>query len=1203
MQPTSPVSATRSNVFHYSTAGWDGELLDIAQQIDTDNSGSLDSHELAIALKQYSALKGGVEKGDIVYTTLPPEIANVLKEFDYENNGKLSIVELVRAAELSRQMTKTNKNYRKIVLALASLIAVLLLGFFFLTYLAIDISKEVRSNNDGTLVSASGAAARTDSASFDVTPDGRMVMRSSSSNCTGDNCRRLDDESERLLMTQSAPATSQVLTSVVPDEFLSEMKKLRLLLGNETSPLTVELDVINWVRKLDSGSQCGSIVEVRVRWGLVILDDTDIYVDLDFSRNAKAELGVDVDETGPLSASGHYRRLAAGSTLVGLFNFILDYEWKCESTAKPLEKLTPPYSFTIRTLIWCGSKCDSAYLPNHTLPGWAMDAAVSEFEYVEIVESVVASETEMVSKQLWPNLPGVEMYTHTNLTNGKATTVKTFGNTTLSCHDNVDNQSLQFKDPNKWVVAAMGRIQHSGEWFRKFQVYLRDETIKEDVRKRATVELWEKSETQTPYKFFMPNQLEGSSISVFESFSNNVSMDELETLKEDIFEDCAKESVTNTSRLWPLQDASPLDEKEKVLKLYEALFAEGLTDVPNDPYWHAVVAKGQQGRRLGSDRRRRAQIKELNELDSITELSQCPLIYETGVFKMKFCNEKAEVPLDPTNPSATTPTETYFISAEAEATANFGPITVTIGGSGAVKLRRDLTKDHMYGKGEIEMKVELGVGIGSLINAAVGCKGWLHVEAPSQSSDVPEGTFKIEGGLGPYGTIDIFGMIQITVPHYYPQFVFTMDKLGPFPLDNANNKADDTIKIEAKWTIEVSFFFFKFSVSVPITVMPETTLWSATPDMYGTQEWFTKDCELVERTYDRCSHDYIRIPGTYDEKTGVVEPAVLKGSKAYPLVSYSAKRDFNWWCSDSNRNEWVRFPRHVNKLVAQLENNDRRIVWVGLLCDRYLTEGERWHYSGGTDDDCREAVSVSTNYGMHWVHKWWSVDVPMGRVSDNEFWWVCEGHSRRRGYGYGWNRAGCGRHNVIKVRWQDRRRDGAVRWECWDRLGSDRPTSADCYVGANEAFWSSYKVVSEVETPQECSQLCGSDMTCWGWTYDAWLKTCSFAARGTSKGWSWGTHAGLPSYNCDATFYDWSITYGGERKYLELPLNMRGQSVTVSTQGLASVDTYLEEPCVNDDAHGNLQSECTGSGTRVVIRLYSSYQTGSGRVSIKLASR
>ena len=122
---------------------------------------------------------------------------------------------------------------------------------------------------------------------------------------------------------------------------------------------------------------------------------------------------------------------------VGLFNFIMDYEWSCDSTAKPLEQLQPPYSFTIRTLVWCGSYCNSEFISGSSLPGFATDLATSEYEYVAQTERVIASDTEMVSIQQWPNLPGVEISKHVNIQTGLAQVVKTFTSKMLSCSSEV----------------------------------------------------------------------------------------------------------------------------------------------------------------------------------------------------------------------------------------------------------------------------------------------------------------------------------------------------------------------------------------------------------------------------------------------------------------------------------------------------------------------------------------------------------------------------------------------------------------------------------------------------------------------------------------------------------------------------------------------------------------------------------------------
>jgi hypothetical protein len=1179
-------------------------VLKIVDEL-TDENGNIPAGEIARKVSGYL----GAKNDNICLDALPSNLAAALKDMDVDGSGFISPMEILFAVNAFKQQTRS---WRKVALALGIVLVIAFVCFtganFALVTYAFDKAKEVRSREDGVLESNNGRIALVDAASFQVMDDGRLVLRKHDQTCSNNTCRRLADSGEVVpdnIVTGNAPKTQRRLTSVVPDQYLSEMQKMRLQLGNETNPLIKELDVNGFTRKLDAGSQCGSVVDVHTIWGVVTLDDADIYLSLDFKKRAELELDIQIqDIEGPLAAHGLARRLSQGSVIVGLFNYIMDYEWNCESTSKPLAQLQPPYSFTLRTLVWCGASCDSTHFDNTSLPGVSMDLDTSEWEYVEIVEKVIASETEMVSVQTWPNLPGVEVWSHVNLVTGQRVNVKTFTNVSLTCFNDTDNGALTFKDASKWTIAAMGRVQSNGMWFRKFQIFLNDENVKEAARKLATVELWEKSDTQAPYKFFMPNQLEGTSISYFTEFSKEINANELEASMSDIFEDCSRAQNTAQTRFHVLGTVSVLDEKPGILRLYEELYTEGWLGAPTDPYWVKVAEQQTSGRRLASHRRR-AGTQEKNELVNMPDLANCPLLFETGKFNMKFCNQR-EV-----QPSGVT--EDFSVTAALEHTQNFGPVTLTIGGTGAAKVRCKMSQDHCFGAGEIELNVALGVGIGGLVNLDIGGKGKIEVEAPSQTTGAPPGTFKIVGSLTPYGSVDIFGMIQIQVPACtayppmcWPGIEVTLDKLGPFPLDDATNKGDDTISIAAKWTVEVNFFFFKFTVSVPITVMPETTIWSATPDMYGQQPWFTRDCELIERTYDRCSHGYIKIFDTYDEKTGEWEPHVQRGAKAYSLVSSSPKHDFRWCCGHFC-DEWVRFPRHVNKLVAQLENSDRRVVWVGLLCDRYIEEGHRWHYRGYTDDDCRHSIHLSTAWGHHHVGKHHSQTVAMGRMSGNHFDWHCDGSGRRRGYSRGWHRSGCGRHNYISVGWQDRRRDTAVKWHCYERLGRDRPTSADCRSNSgmyyhNNHFKSTYKIGSS----QECSSLCASLLDCWSWSYIGDYEECRFHSRNAAAAhWAIAT-CGLPSYNCDATLYDWDVSSGGQRIRLKVPESYDGQRVRVSTQGLTTLDTVLDEPCSNDDSHGNYQSECVttlSSGQFVSVRLWSASKTGSGKVRIKVEVR
>lgn len=80
------------------------------------------------------------------------------------------------------------------------------------------------------------------------------------------------------------------------------------------------------------------------------------------------------------------RRLSVGSDIAGMFNFIDQYDYKCESQPKPLRMLDPPFAFTIdlyqmceRTACYSGLDVLKENASSKVkLPGWSRDPHMSD---------------------------------------------------------------------------------------------------------------------------------------------------------------------------------------------------------------------------------------------------------------------------------------------------------------------------------------------------------------------------------------------------------------------------------------------------------------------------------------------------------------------------------------------------------------------------------------------------------------------------------------------------------------------------------------------------------------------------------------------------------------------------------------------------------------------------------------------------------
>ena len=115
----------------------------------------------------------------------------------------------------------------------------------------------------------------------------------------------------------------KTLSSSVPDEFLNELKQLKLSNVNKES---ITLPITSYSRKITSNSKCGTLLIFETAHGSLHLDDFDIVL----SETLKGFLREsDFDFSESMTASG--RRLSAGHDIAGLFNFFMEYEWKCET--------------------------------------------------------------------------------------------------------------------------------------------------------------------------------------------------------------------------------------------------------------------------------------------------------------------------------------------------------------------------------------------------------------------------------------------------------------------------------------------------------------------------------------------------------------------------------------------------------------------------------------------------------------------------------------------------------------------------------------------------------------------------------------------------------------------------------------------------------------------------------------------------------
>ncbi|CAE6959696.1 unnamed protein product [Symbiodinium sp. CCMP2456] len=73
---------------------------------------------------------------------MPSSLEDVMKEWDLDRSGSVSVVELSAAASAHKKVKEEGRIMKRIILGLAAVILLLLTGTFILSYLAVDMSKE-----------------------------------------------------------------------------------------------------------------------------------------------------------------------------------------------------------------------------------------------------------------------------------------------------------------------------------------------------------------------------------------------------------------------------------------------------------------------------------------------------------------------------------------------------------------------------------------------------------------------------------------------------------------------------------------------------------------------------------------------------------------------------------------------------------------------------------------------------------------------------------------------------------------------------------------------------------------------------------------------------------------------------------------------------------------------------------------------------
>eukprot|EP00931_Biecheleriopsis_adriatica_P002013 TRINITY_DN10262_c0_g1_i2.p1 TRINITY_DN10262_c0_g1~~TRINITY_DN10262_c0_g1_i2.p1 ORF type:complete len:1018 (+),score=186.30 TRINITY_DN10262_c0_g1_i2:264-3056(+) len=425
-------------------------------------------------------------------------------------------------------------------LLMGAIIALILsvIATFASVIIGTEVTKEVKTDAAGHLVTTSGTIMQTNAAEYMV-EDGQLKVRPQQGSRVLAQCPEnvtCKDTGATTLQTQSKPLTVKTLSSSVPDEFLNELKQLKLSNVNKES---ITLQITSYSRKITSNSKCGTLLIFETAHGSLHLDDFDIVL----SETLKGFLREsDFDFSESMTASG--RRLSAGHDIVGLFNFFMEYEWKCESYARPLAGLMPPYQFEIQTRVLCPGDCTSSVFTNYLLPGMVKEKSLP---YIALHSKVFAFDNVVVTLEEWPSHPGITMMTYSNPTeNITKKRVSTLG-VMHSCSETGIPAAEDFlKQFENYHIVVVGDTVQNNTQYRRYQIVPKN-AVSDDERRHNTVEFWETSVSEKPYKYFMP-MVGSASITYFQSFSKDVSAELADSLLKSFTDTCESDVGPDTKK-------------------------------------------------------------------------------------------------------------------------------------------------------------------------------------------------------------------------------------------------------------------------------------------------------------------------------------------------------------------------------------------------------------------------------------------------------------------------------------------------------------------------------------------------------------------------------------------------------------------------------------------------------------------------------
>jgi hypothetical protein len=156
--------------------------------------------------KMYMKIKTG-KRITVPMDALTQDEANLLKLLDSKDSGQITMQDIVRAQEQKLKGEKEAKIMKKIIIGLTILLLVLFLGMFAITLSVVEMAKEMRSDDNGVMMTSSSMVAKMGTNDREVSPSGELVQPS------GTSTRRLQDGSRSLRISKCYPHRCRILTS------------------------------------------------------------------------------------------------------------------------------------------------------------------------------------------------------------------------------------------------------------------------------------------------------------------------------------------------------------------------------------------------------------------------------------------------------------------------------------------------------------------------------------------------------------------------------------------------------------------------------------------------------------------------------------------------------------------------------------------------------------------------------------------------------------------------------------------------------------------------------------------------------------------------------------------------------------------------------------------------------------------------------